>query len=191
LIIYNNYTDNEEDKLKKTLILAIVLVVSLSAIGFAQEKFAYVNSQKILADFQEAIEVQNKLEEIRNQYEAEYQKMVQDYQAMAEEIESQSLLLSEEKKQEKLRLAQQKAMDIDKYKYDKLGPEGELYRKNLELTKPIYDKINKVIQTIGDEEEIDFVFDASQGALLWALPKYEITDRIIAELNKGVSLETK
>jgi len=191
LIFHNNYTENEEDKLKKTLILAIVLVVSLSAIGFTQEKFAYVNSQKILADFQEAIEVQNKLEEIRNQYEAEYQKMVQDYQAMAEEIESQSLLLSEEKKQEKLRLAQQKAMDIDKYKYDKLGPEGELYRKNLELTKPIYDKINKVIQTIGDEEEIDFIFDASQGALLWALPKYEITDRIIAELNKGVSLETK
>jgi len=191
LIFHNNYTENEEDKLKKTLILTIVLVVSLSAFGFAQEKFAYVNSQKILADFQEAIEVQNKLEEIRNQYEAEYQRMVQDYQAMAEEIESQSLLLSEEKKQEKLRQAQQKAMDIDKYKYDKLGPEGELYRKNLELTKPIYDKINKIIQTIGDEEEIDFIFDASQGALLWALPKYEITDRIIAELNKGVSLETK
>jgi len=177
--------------LKKTLILAIALVLSLNVLGFAQEKFAYVNSQKILADFQEAIEVQNKLEEIRNQYEAEYQKMVQEYQAMAEEIESQSLLLSEEKKQEKLRQAQQKAMDIDKYKYDKLGPEGELYRKNIELTKPVYDKINKVIQKIGDDEEIDFIFDASQGAILWALPKYEITDRIIEELNKGVSLETK
>ena len=177
--------------MKKTLILVIALVLSLSVFGFSQEKFAYVNSQKILADFQEAIEVQNKLEEIRNQYEAEYQKMVQEYQAMAEEIESQSLLLSEEKKQEKLRQAQQKAMDIDKYKYDKLGPEGELYRKNIELTKPVYDKINKVIQKIGDEEEIDFIFDASQGAILWALPKYEITDRIIEELNKGVSLETK
>ncbi len=177
--------------MKKTLILVIALVFCVSVVGFAQEKFAYVNSQKILADFQEALEIQNKLEEIKNQYEAEYQRMVQEYQTMAEEIESQSLLLSEEKKQEKLRQAQQKAMDIDKYKYDKLGPEGELYRKNIELTKPIYDKINKVIQTIGDEEEIDFIFDASQGALLWALPKYEITDRIIEQLNKGVSLETK
>jgi outer membrane protein len=116
--------------------------------------------------------------------------MVQDYQTLAEEIESQSLLLSEEKKQEKLRQAQQKAMDIDKYKYDKLGPEGELYRKNLELTKPVYDKINKVIEAIGKDEEIDFIFDASQGGLLWAQQKYDITDRIIEELNKGVSLET-
>ena len=177
--------------MKKALILTVVLIFSLSTFNIAQEKFAFVNSQKILADFQEAIEVQNKLEEIRNQYEAEYNKMVQDYQSMAEEIESQSLLLSEEKKQEKLRDAQQKALAIDKYKYDKLGPEGELYRKNIEFTKPVYDKINKVIQAIGDEEEIDFIFDASQGVLLWALPKYEITDRIIAELNKGVSLDNK
>jgi len=191
LTFKENITENKEDKLKKTLILTIALILSLSVFGIAQEKFAYVNSQKILADFQEAIEIQNKLEELRNQYEAEYQKMVQDYQTMAEEIESQSLLLSEEKKQEKMRLAQQKVQEIEKYKYDKLGPEGELYRKNIEFTKPIYDKINKVIQNIGDEEEIDFIFDASQGALLWALPKYEITDRIIEELNKGVSLETK
>lgn len=177
--------------MKKSLLLSVVLFFSLTVFGFAQEKFAYVNSQKILSEYQEAIDAQNKLEEIRNQYEAEYQKMVEEYQALAEEIESQSLLLSEEKKQEKLRTAQQKALEIDKYKYDKLGPEGELYRKNLELTKPVYDKINKVIQTIGKDEEIDFIFDASQGALLWALPKYEITDRIIEELNKGVSLETK
>jgi outer membrane protein len=169
----------------------MAVLMSLSVAGFAQEKFAYVNSEKVLAQYQEAIDVKNKLEELRNQYEAEYQKMVQDYQALAEEIESQSLLLSEEKKQEKLRQAQQKAVEIDKYKYDKLGPEGELYRKNLELTKPIYDKINKIIQTIGDDEEIDFIFDASQGGLLWALEKYDITDRIIEELNKGVSLETK
>ena len=183
-------TENEEDKLKKTLILTVVVLLSLSMIGFAQEKFAYVNSEKVLAQYEEAKDVKNKLEEIRNQYEAEYQKMVQEYQSLADEIESQSLLLSEEKKQEKLRQAQQKAMDIDKYKYDKLGPEGELYRKNLELTKPVYDKINKVIEAIGKDDEIDFIFDASQGGLLWAQQKYDITDRIIEELNKGVSLET-
>lgn len=177
--------------MKKTLLLSFVLIFVFSAFGLAQEKFAYVNSQKILADYTEAIEVQNKLEELKNQYEAEYNRMVQEYQTMAEEIESQSLLLSEEKKQEKLREAQQKALEIDKYKYDKLGPEGELYRKNLEFTKPIYDKINKIIQNIGDTEEIDFIFDASQGSLLWALPKYDITDRILAELNKGVTVDKK
>lgn len=180
-----------EVELKKIIVVSVLLLLGLATLANAQEKFAYVNSQKILAEFQEAIDVQNKLDEIRNQYQAEYDKMVKDYQEMVSEIESQSLLLSEEKKQEKMRNAQQKAMDIDQYKYEKLGPEGEFYKKNLELTKPVYDKINKVIQRIGDDEEIDFIFDASAGSLLWALPKYEITDRIIEELNQGVSVEKK
>lgn len=177
--------------MKRIILLSIVLLFGMITLTSAQEQFAYVNSQRILAEYQEAIDVQNKLDEIRNQYQAEYDNMVKEYQEMAQEIESQSLLLSEEKKQEKMREAQKKAMEIDQYKYEKLGPEGEFYKKNLELTKPIYDKINKIIQRIGDEEEIDFIFDASAGVLLWALPKYEITDRIIEELNKGVTVDKK
>lgn len=177
--------------MKSIIVLSIVLLFGMVTLNMAQENFAYVNSQKILADYQEAIDVQNKLDEIRNQYQAEYDRMVKDYQDMISEIESQSLLLSEEKKQEKMRDAQKMAMEIDQYKYDKLGPEGEFYKKNLELTKPIYEKINKVIQRIGEDEEIDFIFDASAGVLLWALPKYEITERIIEELNQGVTVNKK
>jgi hypothetical protein len=32
------------------------------------------------------------------------------------------------------------------------------------------------------------IFDASSGALLHALPKYDLTSRILEELNKGVSV---
>jgi len=177
--------------LKRITTLVIVFLLVMTGVSMAQEKFAYVNSQRILAEYQEAIDVQNKLDEIRNQYQVEYDNMVKEYEEMASAIESQSLLLSEEKKQEKMREAQQKGMAIEQYKYEKLGPEGEFYKKNLELTKPIYDKINAVIQKIGDEDEIDFIFDASAGALLWALPKYEITNRILEELNKGVTVQSK
>jgi outer membrane protein len=151
------------------------------------QKFAFVQSQRVLAEYQEYIDVQNRLEGIRNGYEAEYQQMVKEYNDMIEEIESQSLLLSPEKKQEKMRQAQEKALSIEKYKYDKLGPEGEFYRKNLEFTKPIIDKINKLIAKIGEDDGYDFIFDASSGALLHAMPKYDITDQILTELNKGAA----
>lgn len=166
----------------------IFLFVLLFAIPLFAQKFAYVHSQKILAEYQEYVDVQNKLEEIRNQYDAEYQQMVNEYNVMIEEIDSQSLLLSPEKKEEKLKLAQDKGMSIERYKYEKLGPEGEYYRKNLELTKPIIDKINDLIQKIGSDEGYDFIFDASSGALVHAdSDKYDITERIIEELNKGGS----
>jgi outer membrane protein len=94
-------------------VFIILLIIALSSSGFAQLKVGYVDSQKILAQYQEAIDAQNQLEQIRNQYQAEYEMKVQEYQALAQEIESQSLLLSEEKKKEKLRELQTKATEID------------------------------------------------------------------------------
>jgi Skp family chaperone for outer membrane proteins len=117
------------------------------------------------------------------------QLKVREYQTLAQEIESQSLLLSEEKKKEKLRELQDKATEIDKFKFEKLNPEGgEFYRKNQELFKPIIDKINNVINKVGTDEEYDIILDASSGALLHALPKYDLTSRILDELNKGVTV---
>jgi outer membrane protein len=169
--------------------VSVIFIFGMISVGHAQLKIGYVDSQKILGQFQEAIDAQNKLEEIRNQYQAEYEGKVRDYQTLAQEIESQSLLLSEEKKKEKLRELQEKATEIDKYKYEKLNPEGgEFYRKNQELFQPIIKKINEVISKLGAEEEYDIILDASSGALLHALPKYDLTSRILEELNKGVSV---
>ncbi len=85
-------------------------------------------------------------------------------------------------------LLQEKATDIDKYKFEKLNPEGgEFYRKNQELFKPIIEEINNVINKVGTDEEYDIILDASSGALLHALPKYDLTSRIMDELNKGVT----
>lgn len=176
--------------MKRFIPTIIIFVVFASiSLSFAQLKIGYVDSQKILAQYQEAIDAQNQLEQIRNQYQAEYETKVREYQELAQEIESQSLLLSEEKKKEKLRDLQNKATEIDKYKYEKLNPEGgEFYRKNQELFKPIIDKINNVINKVGTDEEYDLILDASSGAILHALPKYDLTSLILDELNKGVTV---
>jgi Skp family chaperone for outer membrane proteins len=156
---------------------------------FAQ-KFAYVQSQRILAENQEMKDVQNKLMELRNAYDAEYQKMISDYKTLLEEIDSQSLLLSPEKKQERIKEAQSREEAIRRYEYEKLGPQGELYKKQQEFSAPIIQKINELISQIGEEEGYDFVFDASSGALVHALPKYDITEQIIERLNKGPATTT-
>ncbi len=166
------------------LIMLLILLVAFTVPAMAQ-KFAYVQSQRILSEYQEYVDVQNKLNEIRNSYDQEYQKMVKEYNDMIEEIDSQSLLLSPEKKQEKMKQAQDKALAIERYKYEKLGPEGELYKKSMEFTKPIIEKINKLIEEVGNQEGYDMIFDASSGALVHAMPKYDITDLIIERLNKG------
>ncbi|MGD9897876.1 MAG: OmpH family outer membrane protein [Calditrichaceae bacterium] len=176
--------------MKLAKMLSVVILSLILAAPAMAQKFAFVQSQRILAEYKEYTDAQNKLDEIRNRYDAEYQQMVKEYNTMIQEIDSQSLLLSPEKKEEKMRQAQEKALQIERYKYEKLGPEGEFYRKNLELTKPIIDRINDLIAKVGEEDGYDFIFDASSGALVHALPKYDITDKILLELNKIKSAAT-
>ena len=179
----------EESVLRKSILIVTLLVlVSSVSLVFGQLEIGYVDSQKIMAQFQEAKDAQQKLDQIRGEYQAEYENKVREYQALAQEIDSQSLLLSEEKKKEKLRLLQDKATEIDQYKFEKLNPEGgEFYRKNQEIFKPVIEKINLVIQKIGRVEEYDYIFDATSGVLVHALPKYDLTDQVLEELNRGVT----
>ncbi len=166
------------------LVIAALVVFGGWSQSQAQAKIRYVNSQRILSEFPEALEIQKKLDEIRAGYEGEYNDMLQRYENLVKEIENQSLLLSPEKKAEKEKEGQELGMAIEQFRYQKLGPQGELYKKNLELTQPLYDKIDQIIQRVGDEEEYDFILDVVQGVVLFAKPQFDITNRVIEELSK-------
>ncbi len=174
---------------KVTHVVAILVVALFFGLGVstsqAQMKVRYVNSQRILAEYPEAQEVQRKLDELRAQYEKEYNQMLQQYEQLAKELQSQSLLLSPEKKAEKEKQLQELGMKIEQYRIQKLGPEGEYFQQNQKLTQPLFDKINRVIQQIAQDEGYDFVLDVVQGVVLYAKPEYDITDRILEELKKG------
>lgn len=180
----------KEEIVNSTKFFAVTILILLISMPAFAQKLAYVHSQRVLAEFSEYKDVQNKLAQIQNQYQAEYDQLVKEYTQQVEEIESQSLLLSPEKKAEKERLAQQKALEIEKYKYEKLGPQGEIYKKQAELGQPVLDKINKVIQDIGEAEDYDFVFDGATG-LLWAKPEHDITQQVLDELNKNSGTTNK
>lgn len=166
-----------------TLFLGILLFAMASP-GHAQLKIRYIDSQKILDSYPEFQEAQKKLDEIRKNYETEFTKMQQDAQKLYEEIQNQSLLLSPEKKAEKEAALQNLATQLERYQYEKLGPQGELYRKNKELTDPIVSKINQVIRKVGEQEGYDYILDAVGGVVLFAKPEYDITDKVLEELGK-------
>lgn len=153
--------------------------------GYAQMKIRYIDSQKILDSYPEFQETQKKLDELRKTYETEFTQMQQNAQKLYEEIQNQSLLLSPEKKAEKESELQNLATQLERYQYEKLGPQGELYRKNKELTDPIVNKINQVIRKVGEQEGYDYILDAVGGVVLFAKPDYDITDKVLEELGKA------
>lgn len=172
--------------LRLTVWFVVIAATSLMfwSNSYAQLKIRYINSQRVLTEYQGAKDIQKKLDEIRANYENEYNKMLQQYNQLTKEIQNQSLLLSPEKKAEKQKQAQELAQNLERYRTEKLGPQGEFYKKNLELTKPLYDKIDQVLQKIGKEEGYDYILDVVQGVVLYTKDEYDITNRVIEELNK-------
>ena len=167
--------------MKKTTMLLIMLV---SFVLSAQMKFAYVNSDKVLAEYNEAKKAKEELSKWNKEKEEKAVAMERQIQGLEEEIKNMSLMVAEEKRNEKMAEGQSKLQEYYQFKEFTWGQSGEFYKKNAELMQPVIDKINDVIKEISQKEKYDFVFDANTGTLLFAKPEYEITDMIIRELNK-------
>jgi outer membrane protein len=166
----------------KKLITFFILIISI--VAFAEMKFAYINSDKVLAEYSEAKKAKEELAKWNKDQEAKAMQMEQGIKKLEEEFKNMSVMISEEKKNEKMQEGQKKLMEYQQFKDQVWGQTGEFYKKNQTLMQPIIDKINEVIKEVSEKGKYDYVFDANTGTLLFAKPEFEITDEILKVLNK-------
>ena len=170
--------------------VALFLMVAFAVPSFAQSnRIAYINSQKILANFKDAIDAQKKIDELNRQWEKEGLEMQKELQDLQERFESQSLLLSESKRAEKAQEIQNLYLQIQQFQQEKWAPgNGQIYQKQEEFMAPVLEKINAVIKKIGDAEKYDYIFDTVAGNILYAGDEQQdLTDKVLEELNKGAT----
>ena len=175
--------------MKKAIFVTGVCLVALFVLttGAFAQKLAYINSQKILANYKEAQDAQERLDEINKEWEAEAREMQRQFQELGEQLESQSLLLSEERQKEKQQELQNLYMRIQQFQNEKWGQNGEFLRKQEEIMQPVLDKINEAIRKIGEEERYDYIFDTVAGNILYASTSQpDLTDLVLEELERGL-----
>lgn len=171
--------------------LAAVLLL-LARPSAAQIKIGYVDSQKILESYKEAQDAQKQLAEINKGWEDEARNMQRDLQTKQDELESQALLLSDEKRKEKEADLQNLYLRFQQFQQEKWGPQGEAYKKQNDLMKPIIEKVQGVIKKLGAEEKYDYIFDTVAGNIVYAgSGQPDLTTKVIDELNKTVGAATK
>ena len=169
----------------------LFLALALMATGAFAQKMAYINSQKIIATYKEAQDAQERLNKISEGWEEEGRAMQRQFQELGEQLESQSLLLSDERRREKQAELQNLYMRIQQFQNEKWGQNGELYKKQEEIMQPIFDKINAAIKKVAEEENYDYVFDTVNGNIVYASPKQtDLTDLVLQELEKGLPAKT-
>lgn len=168
------------------LAIPMALFFLVSPVWSQELKIGYIDSQRIFANYKGTADAQAKFDKEMAEWKRQAERMRKEIDRLRKELEAQSLMLSEERKREKEQALQSKYIEYQQFVTRIWGPNGEALRRNAELTKPIIDKINVILRKIGKEEGYDFVFDAAEGNVVFARPEFDLTDRVIEELNKGV-----
>ena len=174
--------------LKKTtfVVISVVILSSLWMTAFAQDeiKIGYIDSQRIFAEYRETQEAEQVYKKEVDQWKAEAAAKEQDIAKLQEELRAQSLMLSEEKKREKQLELDRKLEEYQQFVADTFGDDGVAARRNRELTQPIVDKINQILEQLSETEGYSLVFDIANANIVYAKKEFDLTDRVLEELNK-------
>jgi outer membrane protein len=174
----------------------IALAIGFTLVGStnsaqAQGKIGWVDLDRILAEYAEFKEAEELFRKDAAVWEAEFDSMQDVYFSKLEDYKKQQLILNEERRkqrEEELRTMEQTVMEA------KNRLESQAEKRRAELTNPILQKIQEVVQGIATNEDYDFIFNASQiymtpagiqfAPIMYAKKKLDVTDRVFEELAK-------
>lgn len=169
--------------LKKALLLAVLMVTSLSA--SAQIKIGYLNPQKVLDELPQTVALRQSMEQFIQQKQQELielEKTVNDEYALflqnavnLEEVQLQSEQARLEGLRDELTQKQQSA-------------EQEVQRKRAELLSPILEKMDEAVAAIAKEMNLDFVLNENtrngDTILFYGQKDLNITTKVINMVKK-------
>lgn len=163
---------------------AAALLIATQAVAVDQ-KIGYVDFDRITNEHKAFAEAQEKVKQSAEDFKRQIQTRQDELARLADDFKRQELLLSPEKKAQLQANLAKKDEENQAFTEEIFGQSGKLAQKQDELVKPIYDRIMTAIQGIAEAENYDLIL--SKAALPFAKIKYDITDKVLAELNKPTS----
>ncbi len=173
----------------RTLLGAVVLLLGLVLPARAQQKVGYVDSEYILSRLPEYATVEQQLDRMAQEWQAEVEERQREVEEMFREYQARELLYTNEERQRKREEIVQAEDEAERLRMRYFGPEGELFREQERLMRPIQERVLAAIEEVATSEGYDFVFDKSGDfVFLFAREQYDLSDLVLEEL--GIDLES-
>ena len=151
----------------KKILLAVVICIAAVSANAQTFKFGNINMGEIFNIMPETAQVQKEMEELQATYETEHTKMSEEYQKKVSDF------LAEQDKLEK-NIAEARAQEIDQLQ-QRIANFRDMAARDIQTQQqskvaPIIEKINKAIQSVGEKNGFTYIFDLSQGNILFVSP---------------------
>ncbi len=166
----------------KKLFISLLLLISVS-IGAFSQRFAYVDTDYILENIPEYNDVQDILNELSARWQKEIETKYAEVEKLYRSYQAESALLPADLKKKKEEEIISKERAVKDFQQSKFGPEGELYKRRMELVQPIQEKIFNVINEIAETRNYDFILDkAGNTNILYSNPRLDLSDDVLDQL---------
>ena len=163
--------------MKKITFLTLLSFLTLTSI--AQNKFGYIDSQELLELMPERKAAETELQNFWKSLETQLGSMTAEYQQRVQEYQSKEATYNDLVKQDKVAEITGLEERIQKFQQN---AQQSLQKKEQELLEPILSKARKAIEDVATEGGFTYIFDKSQGSILYAKESENVLDLVKKKL---------
>jgi len=158
---------------------------SFTKVSFSQI-IKYVDMKLVIEKMPEYEQANQLLEALTKQWDLSLKQLSDSIEMLKKDFERDEIFLSQELKKSKQEVISSLEKEYEESQKRYFGFEGELFKKRIELIRPIQDKIYAAIEKIASLRAIDIIFDKNESnSIIFARPELDITSLILKEL--GIS----
>lgn len=173
--------------MKKYLLIIFLVLIGVTAFAQTSLKIGYVDSEKILTQYPEAIKAQGDLDALTNKWSGQVDSMTLAYQQAIADYQKQQEMMTDDKKleaQQRIVGMEQQIIDFRRQKFSQGS--GEIFREQERIFAPVKAKIYDAIEKVAKEEGMHFIFDKSGDILLlYADSAFDVTFKVLDKLKRG------
>lgn len=151
-------------KIKILLLFFIILGTTLAGKSQNPLKIGHVNVKELVQTHPDIDSIYAVLEQETRDMEEVYAQMVQEQQSKMDLFEKESAGYSEimkKSKQEELLSLSQKIQNYNQ------TAQQRIRQRNMDMIQPIYESVNKAIETVAEEKGLTYVLDVSTGNIAY------------------------
>ena len=172
--------------MKKYFLYVILLLVVNFINAQRGVKIGYIDTEYILENLPEYIQVSESLEEKANNWKKEIDNRSRKISQKQKSLDSERILLTDEmilEIEEEILLDQQ---ELSEYQQKRFGTGGDLIIQKKQLIQPIQDQIFNAIRELAKSRNYDFIFDKSSDiVMLYSDKRFDLSEQILRTISRA------
>jgi len=166
--------------MKKILLLIVVLLMATA--GYSQ-RFAYIDTDFIMANIPDFKAAEQEIERVSNQWQEEIEKVFADVERLYREYQAEAPLLPEEMRRRREENIIERERQAKQLQMQRFGREGDLFAMRQELIRPIQERVFRVVEELAISENYAIIFDkAGSMSMIFTDVRFDLSNEVLRRL---------